>query len=157
MQLTRTPLNKQRCVPQGDRHVSVNIRLIHSYEPIKFSKVVFGLQEMHFSLTAFWFPGRGKKFLSPSKRTNQLWCRRSLLLGDTKRSLSPGVKRLGRETDNVPSLIVEVENKWIYSLSSPTCVCCVQRASSSAYFIMEIHSTKGIRVLYRILPTNNLS
>ena len=79
MQLTRTLLNKQRCVPQGDRHVSVTIPLTHSYEHIKFSKVVFWLQKMHFSLTAVWFPGRGKKFLSPPKRTNQLWCRCSLL------------------------------------------------------------------------------
>lgn len=41
MQLTRTLLNRQRCVPQGDRHVIVNIPLMHSYERIEFSKVVF--------------------------------------------------------------------------------------------------------------------
>ena len=38
MQLTRALLNQHRCVPKGDRHVSVNIPLMHSYEHIKFSK-----------------------------------------------------------------------------------------------------------------------
>jgi hypothetical protein len=60
---------------------------------------------------ALFTAGRGKRSLYPPKRLDRPWGLSSLLLSGYQGSY-PGIKRLGREIDHLPTCSAEVKNVW---------------------------------------------
>jgi hypothetical protein len=60
----------------------------------------------------------GARIFSSPHRPHRLWGPTSLLYNGYSGSLSPRVKRLGREADNSPPTCVEVKKTWVYTFTS---------------------------------------
>jgi hypothetical protein len=81
-------------------------------------------------------PGRGWEFFSSPPRPDRLWDPPSLLSNVYQGALSLGVKRLGREADQLPPSSAEVKNAQSYT-STPQyafMALCSVKAQGQLYF-----------------------